>query len=257
MITPWEKVQLARDLSRPKPLDFVENLLDEVIELKGDRYFSDDASLRCGIGSFEGMPITFIAWGKAHDLEGNVEGNFGMTSPEGYRKALRLMKQAEKFSRPILAIIDTPGAYPGIGAENRGQGEAIGECIMEMQFLKTPIISLVTGEGGSGGALALSMADKLIMLENAIYSILSPEGFSSIIFKDKEHLEESAQMMKLTSDDLKGFGLVDEIIQEDKDWSLIYDDIRTSLKKSYRELIKEDYSDLAIKRVEKFREIGN
>lgn len=257
MITAWERVKMARSPERPKPIHFVEALLDGVIELKGDRYYGDDQSIYCGLATFEDMPLTFIAGAKGWDLDSNIKSNFGMTSPEGYRKALRLMKQAEKFKRPILAIIDTPGAYPGIGAENRGQGEAIAQCIMEMQALKVPVISIVTGEGGSGGALALSMADRLYMMENAIYSILSPEGFSSIIYKDNSKVEESAEMMKLTSYDLKKFGIIDGIIEEGTmDWDKIYLSIRNLLVADFRELLTADFNQLAENRMDRFRNIG-
>ena len=182
--TAWEKVQLARQLERPKALDYINNLFDEFIELHGDRNFADDKSIIGGIATLDGKPVTVIGEQKGKNAKENLERNFGMPNPEGYRKALRLMKQAEKFSRPIITFIDTPGAYPGLGAEERGQGEAIARNIMEMSQLEVPIICIVIGEGSSGGALAIGVGDKVVMLENSIYSILSPEGFASILYKD-------------------------------------------------------------------------
>ena len=182
--TAWERVQLARQIERPKALDYINAIFDNFIELHGDRNFGDDKSIIGGIAKLQGMAVTVIGEQKGKNVKENMQRNFGMPEPEGYRKALRLMKQAEKFNRPIITFIDTPGAYPGIGAEERGQGEAIAKNMMEMSMLKVPIICIVIGEGSSGGALAIGVGDKVIMLENAIYSILSPEGFASILYKD-------------------------------------------------------------------------
>ena len=203
MITAWEKVKLARELDRPKSLDYIKALFDEFIELHGDRNFGDDKSIIGGIASLEGMPVTVIGEQKGKNVKENMERNFGMPEPEGYRKALRLMKQAEKFKRPIITFIDTPGAYPGMGAEERGQGEAIARSIMEMSRLKVPIICIVIGEGSSGGALAIGVGNKIVMLENAVYSVLSPEGFASILYKDSTKAKEAAENMKMTANDLK------------------------------------------------------
>ena len=214
MITAWEKVKLARELDRPKSLDYIKALFDEFIELHGDRNFGDDKSIIGGIASLEGMPVTVIGEQKGKNVKENMERNFGMPEPEGYRKALRLMKQAEKFKRPIITFIDTPGAYPGMGAEERGQGEAIARSIMEMSRLKVPIICIVIGEGSSGGALAIGVGDKIVMLENAVYSVLSPEGFASILYKDSTKAKEAAENMKMTANDLKKLGIIDKIIKE-------------------------------------------
>lgn len=183
-ISAWDRVLLARKSDRPKALDYIKYIFDEFMELHGDRLYSDDKAIVGGIAYLDDMPVTVIGEQKGKSTKENMERNFGMPEPEGYRKSLRLMKQAEKFGRPIVTFIDTPGAYPGMGAEERGQGEAIARSMMEMSRLKVPIIAVVIGEGSSGGALAICVSDKIIMLENAIYSILSPEGFASILYKD-------------------------------------------------------------------------
>jgi acetyl-CoA carboxylase carboxyl transferase subunit alpha len=213
-LSAWDKVLLARHAKRPKAKDFIDYLSPDFIELHGDRLFRDDPSIIGGIGSIGGEVFTIIAQQKGSTTEENIKRNFAMPHPEGYRKALRLMKQAEKFSRPILTIIDTPGAYPGIGAEERGQGQAIANNLYEMSQLNVPIISVIIGEGGSGGALAIGFANKLLMLENAIFSILSPEGYASILWKDASRAKEAAQVMKLTAKDLYDFKIIDEIISE-------------------------------------------
>jgi acetyl-CoA carboxylase carboxyl transferase subunit alpha len=213
-LSAWDKVLLARHAKRPKAKDFIDYLSPDFIELHGDRLFRDDPSIIGGIGSIGGEVFTIIAQQKGSTTEENIKRNFAMAHPEGYRKALRLMKQAEKFSRPILTIIDTPGAYPGIGAEERGQGQAIANNLFEMSQMNVPIISVIIGEGGSGGALAIGFANKLLMLENAIFSILSPEGYASILWKDASRAKEAAQVMKLTAKDLYDFKIIDEIISE-------------------------------------------
>ena len=213
-LTAWDKVLLARHQNRPTALEFINYMSPDFIELHGDRLYRDDKSIIGGIGTIDGKPFTIIAQQKGKNLEENLERNFAMPHPEGYRKALRLMKQAEKFKRPIITIIDTPGAYPGIGAEERGQGHAIAENLLVMSELRVPVIAVVIGEGGSGGALALGVADKVLMLENAIYSILSPEGYASIIWKDSSKAPEAAEIMKLTAKDLEEFDIIDGIIKE-------------------------------------------
>ena len=207
----WERVTLARKAERPKALDYINNIFTNFIELHGDRNFVDDKSIVGGIAELNGMPVTVIGEQKGKNAKENIERNFGMPNPEGYRKALRLMKQAEKFNRPIITFIDTPGAYPGMGAEERGQGEAIARNLFEMSKLKVPTISIVIGEGSSGGALALGVTDIIIMLENAVYSILSPEGFASILYKDASKSQEAAEKMKITSTELKRLGVIDDI----------------------------------------------
>ena len=213
-LTAWDRVLLARHQKRPTAIDFINYISPDFIELHGDRLFGDDKSIVGGIGSINGIPFTIIAQQKGKDLEKNLERNFAMPHPEGYRKALRLMEQAEKFKRPIITIIDTPGAYPGIGAEERGQGNAIARNLLRMSEFTVPIISVVIGEGGSGGALALGVANKVLMLENAIYSILSPEGYASILWKDASLAPKAAEVMKLTAYDLEEFDIIDGIIKE-------------------------------------------
>lgn len=211
---PWTKVQIARYSKRPNALYFVNAMFTDVIEMHGDRQSGDDCAMFTALARFLGVPVTIIAQRKGSNLQENLMCNFGMNTPEGYRKALRMMKQAEKFGRPILTFVDTPGAYPGIGAEEKGQGEAIARNLMEMSQLKVPIITFVLGEGGSGGALALSICDRLIMLEHAVYSILSPEGFATILYKDATRAAEAAAYMKMTAQDLKQNGFVDLIVDE-------------------------------------------
>lgn len=212
--TPWERVQISRRNSRPTGLDYINSLFEDFFEMHGDRGIKDDGAIVCGIASFMGKTITVIAQQKGKNTAENIKRNFGMPSPEGYRKALRLMKQAEKFKRPVICFVDTPGAFCGLEAEERGQGEAIARNLYEMSSLKTPIISFLIGEGGSGGALALAVSDRVIMLENACYSILSPEGYASILWKDATKAELAAKEMKLTSYELKKMGVVEDIIPE-------------------------------------------
>ena len=257
-ITAWEKVQLARQLERPKALDYINNLFDEFIELHGDRNFADDKSIIGGIATLDGKPVTVIGEQKGKNSKENLERNFGMPNPEGYRKALRLMKQAEKFNRPIITFIDTPGAYPGMGAEERGQGEAIAKNMYEMSKLEVPIICIVIGEGSSGGALAIAVGDRIVMLENAIYSILSPEGFASILYKDSSKAKEAAEDMKATAKDLKSFGVIDKIIKEPEggageDFETVAKNIKSYIKKNIKELNKLTKKQLVEKRYEKFR----
>lgn len=213
-LTAWDRVLLARHQQRPTALEFIHYMSPDFIELHGDRLFRDDKSIVGGIGRIDGYAFTIIAQQKGKTLEDNLERNFAMPHPEGYRKALRLMKQAEKFQRPIITMIDTPGAYPGIGAEERGQGHAIAQNLLEMSNLTVPVIAVVIGEGGSGGALALGVANKVLMLENAIYSILSPEGYATILWKDASKAPQAAEVMKLTAYDLEEFEIIDGIIKE-------------------------------------------
>lgn len=258
MITAWDRVQLARQLERPKSQDYINNIFDDFIELHGDRNFADDKSIIGGIAKLSEISVTVIGEQKGRNSKENIEKNFGMPNPEGYRKALRLMKQAEKFKRPIITFIDTPGAYPGMGAEERGQGEAIARNIMEMSSLEVPVICIVIGEGSSGGALAIAVGDKIVMLENAIYSILSPEGFASILYKDSSKAKQAAEDMKLTAKDLKQLGIIDEIIKEPKggaqnDINKVCENIKKYLIKNITELKKLSIEELIDKRYEKFR----
>lgn len=210
----WDKVNIARMAERPTAKEYIDLIFDDFIELHGDRLYSDDKAIIGGIGYLGDMPVTIIGQQKGRTTKENIDRNFGMPHPEGYRKALRLMKQAEKFNRPIICLVDTPGAYCGLGAEERGQGEAIARNLFELSTLKVPIISTIIGEGGSGGALALAVADRVWMLENAIYSILSPEGFASILWKDSKKAAEAADVMKITATDLLELGIIDKIIDE-------------------------------------------
>ena len=217
-LSAWERVQLSRKMDRPSGSDYLEALFDDFTELHGDRTYGDDKAIIGGIASFHGMPVTVIAQQKGNNTKENIYHNFGMPMPEGYRKALRLMKQAEKFHRPVICFVDTPGAFCGVEAEERGQGEAIARNLMELSGLKTPVLSIVTGEGGSGGALALAAGDQVWMLENSVYSVLSPEGFASILWKDSTRAEEAAEVMKLTATDLYQKGIIEEMIPEPEEF---------------------------------------
>ena len=257
-ITAWDRVMLARKPERPKSLDYIKYIFDDFMEFHGDRCFGDDKAIIGGIARLGDTPVTVIGEQKGKNVKENMERNFGMPEPDGYRKALRLMKQAEKFKRPIITFIDTPGAYPGIGAEERGQGEAIARNIMEMSMLKVPIICVVIGEGSSGGALAIAVGDKIVMLENAIYSILSPEGFASILYKDSSKAKEAAEDMKATAKDLKDLGIIDKIIKEPEggvqnDFEKVADSIKKYLIKNIKELEEIPEKELIKNRYEKFR----
>ena len=212
---PMKIVSLARDVNRPTTKEWIKAVFDDFIELHGDRYYADDKALVGGIATLNGTPVTVIGMEKGHTLQENLKTNFGQVHPEGYRKSARLMKQAEKFDRPVVTFINTAGAYPGVGAEERGQGEAIARNLMEMSDLKVPIIAIIIGEGGSGGALALAVANRVWMLENSIYAVLSPEGFASILWKDGSRAMEAAELMKITSHELLEMGIVDKIIPEE------------------------------------------
>ncbi len=213
-INAWEKVQLARDKERPYAADYIEEICDEFMELHGDRLSGDDGALIGGIGRIDSYYVTILAQQKGRSVKQNMKRNFGMVSPEGYRKAVRLARMSEKFHRPILCLVDTPGAFCGIEAEENGQGEAIAQTIYQMSGLKVPILSVVIGEGGSGGALALAVADAVYMAENAVYSILSPEGFASILWKDSGRAAEAAELMKMTAPELYQMGVVDKLLPE-------------------------------------------
>lgn len=218
-ISAWDRVQLSRRKDRPTGSDYIRHLFTDFIEFHGDRYYKDDRAIIGGIAKFKEIPVTVIAQEKGRTTKENIEHNFGMPSPDGYRKALRLMKQAEKFGRPILCFVDTPGAFCGLEAEERGQGEAIARNLFEMSGLTVPVLAIVIGEGGSGGALAMAVADEVWMLENSVYSILSPEGFASILWKDSKKAKEAAEVMRLTADDLKEMGIVERVISEGKNFS--------------------------------------
>jgi acetyl-CoA carboxylase carboxyl transferase subunit alpha len=259
-MTAWERVKIARHQKRPTAKDLISYLVSDFVELKGDRNFRDDPSIIAGIGTFKGIPMTIISQEKGSNTEEKIKHNFGMAHPEGYRKALRLMRQAEKFHRPILCIIDTPGAYPGIGAEERGQAQAIAFNLREMMSIKTPIICVVLGEGGSGGALAIGVGDYIMMFENSIYAILSPEGYASIIYKDASKASDAAELMKLTSYDLKRFGIIDEIIDEQdglhENPDFGFHQFGEALQNVLKKLMKMPVQKRLEQRYMKFRQIG-
>lgn len=214
--TAYERMQLIKNIHRPSVEQYVSALVEDFIEFHGDRTFGDDAAIYGGIGLLDGRAVTVVGHRKGHSTEENIRYNFGMAHPEGYRKAMRLFDQAEKFGRPVLLFVDTPGAFCGVGAEERGQGEAIARSIQKLMFLKVPVLTVITGEGGSGGALGLAVADRVYMLENAVYSVISPRGFASILWKDPSKEEQAAELLKMTAPDLLGFGIIDGIIPEPK-----------------------------------------
>lgn len=260
--TAWEIVQLARDIKRPTARYYIENIFTDFLELHGDRNFADDGAIIGGIARLDGVPVTVVGHEKGVNLSDKAQRNFGSAHPEGYRKTMRLLKQAEKFSRPAICIVDTQGAFCGIGAEERGIAEAIARNLMELSRLKTPVISLLIGEGGSGGAIALAVADKLAMLENAVYSILSPEGFSSILWRDASRAEEAATLMKMTAREVKALGLIDDVIDEPREGAMSDDGgafaekVGQYLTASLREVSAKPLDRLLDERYEKIRAFG-
>ena len=260
-LTAEDRVFLARHPERPHIDEIVDALFTDFFEQCGDRQCKEDAAILGGVALFHGQPVTVIGHRKGSTLEENLRCNFGMPGPEGYRKALRLMKQAEKFDRPIITFIDTPGAYPGKDAEERGQGEAIARNLMEMSGLTVPVIAVVTGEGSSGGALALGVANHILMLENAVYSVLSPEGFASILWKDSSRSGEACEIMKLTAQDLYKDGIVEEIIPEpvggaQRAHGVLFGNLDEALQRQLRSLARMNGRQLAEQRYQKFRQIG-
>ena len=244
----------ARNQGRLTALDYAELIFDDFMELHGDRHFADDGAVVGGLARLDGRPVTVIGIQKGKNLQDNLKRNFGQPNPEGYRKALRLMKQAEKFGRPVITFINTAGAYPGIGAEERGQGEAIAKNLLEMSDLRVPIIAIIIGEGGSGGALALAVADQVWMLEHTIYAVLSPEGFASILWKDGGRATEAAELMKITAGELLNMGVIDQIIPEHGYFSSeIIERIKTSLIAEIEKLSQLPLEDLLEKRYRRFR----
>ena len=252
-MSAYDKVLLARAKGRATGLTYVEAIFDDFIELHGDRRFSDDPAIVGGIACLNGEPVTVIAMEKGGDMKDKVRRNFGSPNPEGYRKALRLMKQAEKSHRPVVCFVDTSGAFCGLGAEERGQGQAIAENLVEMMDLQTPVISILIGEGGSGGALALAVADQVWILENAVYSVISPEGCASILWKDAKKVKEAAECLKLTAQDMEKLGVVERVIPEEKDFGLIYDRIKTALLETLPDLQTLPADELLQRRYERFR----
>lgn len=255
--TGYERVKAARSADRPTGLDYANYIFSDFVELHGDRRFADDAAIVGGIARLGDRPVTVIAIEKGHNTKDRMARNFGMPHPEGYRKALRLMRQAEKFHRPVICFVDTAGAYCGIGAEERGQGQAIAENLVAMSGLKTPILSVLIGEGGSGGALALAVADRVFMLENAVYSVISPEGCASILWKDAARAEEAASCLKLTAHDALAMGITEEVIPEDQLGTPgFYDDLAFKLRQALGSLEGLTVEQLLEKRYQRFRSIG-
>jgi len=260
-LTRWQRVQLSRHPERPYTLDYLYNITDDFVEIHGDRTVKDDKAMVGGFGSIDGQTVMFVGQQKGRNTKQRQMRNFGMANPEGYRKALRLFKMAEKFGKPIVTLIDTPGAYPGFEAEERGQGEAIARNIQEMFMLKVPVICIVIGEGASGGALGIAIGDKVLMLENTWYSVISPESCSSILWRSWDFKEQAAEALKLTADDMKGFGLVDGIIEEPlggahRDADRMYQTIKRRIKAELKKLMAQTSEERINARIEKFSNMG-
>ncbi len=251
-MSAYDKVMLARSKGRPTGAAYIENIFDGFVELHGDRRFADDPAIVGGLALLGNIPVTVIAIEKGTDTKERLRRNFGMPNPEGYRKALRLMKQAEKFQRPVVCFVDTSGAYCGLGAEERGQGQAIAESLMELSTLRTPVISILIGEGGSGGALALALADQVWILENAVYSVISPEGCASILWKDSKKVKEAAECLKLTAQDLEANGVVERVIPEE-DFESAFAQIKELLAEALPGLIATPTEELLEARYQRFR----
>ena len=260
-LTRWQKVQLARHPQRPLSLDYIKTLCPNFVELHGDRYYGDDSAIVCGLGSIDGVNVVLLGQQKGKNTKENIYRNFGMMRPEGYRKALRVMKLAEKFNLPVISLIDTPGAYPGIGAEERGQGEAIARNLFEMSSLKTPIIAVVIGEGASGGALGVGICDKMFMLENTWYSVISPEGCASILWRDASKAPEAADAMKVTPEDLVEMGICEEIIKEPvggahREFEKTVNTLKTSILLEIKKLESIDPEDFLDQRISRYEKMG-
>ena len=252
-MTAFEKVAAARAKDRFTSMDFINGIFDDFLEMHGDRCYGDDNAVVSGIAYLNGMPITVIGTEKGHDVKEKAMRNFGSAHPEGYRKALRQMKLAEKFGRPVICFVDTSGAYCGVGAEQRGQGQAIAQNLMEMMALKTPVISVLIGEGGSGGALALAVADEVWMLDNSIYSVISPEGCASILWKDSKKVKEASECLKLTAPDLLELNVIEKIIPESKE---IFETLKTELIAAFEKSQTLTSEEMTEKRYQRFRKIG-
>ncbi|MBI4860296.1 MAG: acetyl-CoA carboxylase carboxyltransferase subunit alpha [Candidatus Riflebacteria bacterium] len=260
-LTPWQVTQIARHPQRPRTLSYLERLFHDFVELHGGRQFPDDNAIVCGLATFHGEPVVVVGHQKGKDTEDNIYRNFGMPHPEGYRKALRVMKLANKFGRPIITFVDTPGAYPGLEAEERGQAEAIARNCLEMSFFQVPVVVVIVGEGGSGGAVALGVGDAVIMLEYAIYSVISPEGCASILWKDASRAEDAATALKLTSQDLLKFGVIDEVVTEPvggahRDFETTAQNIEKAIAKYLALLKPMSVEELQQRRQAKYRQMG-
>lgn len=249
----YEKLKLTRSSGRPTGLTFVHGIFEDFFELHGDRRFADDNAVVGGIATLNGRPVTVIAIEKGRDLKDKIQRNFGAPNPEGYRKALRLMKQAEKFGRPVVCFVDTSGAFCGIGAEERGQGQAIAENLMEMMDLEVPVISMLIGEGGSGGALALAVADEVWMMENAVYSVISPEGCASILWKDAKKVKEAAECLKITAQDMLRLQIIEKIFPEKDPFDEVFPEVKTSLSETLTRLSALPVDELLRQRYARFR----
>ncbi len=260
-LTPWQRVQVARHIQRPHSSDYIKALIDDFVELHGDRFFGDDPAVITGIGHFNGQPVVVIGQQKGKDTKENLTRNFGMSHPEGYRKALRIMKMADKFNLPIIILIDTPGAYPGIGAEERGQAEAIAKNIKEMSTLKVPILIVIIGEGASGGALGIGLGDLILMLENAWYCVISPEGCASILYRDRALAPKAAEALKLSAPDLMELKVIDEIVKEPlggahKDPQKTFEYVKEAIGRNLKKLLDTGTGTLLKNRFAKYRKMG-
>ncbi len=260
-LTAWQRTQVARHARRPHTRDFCKLLFDDFLELHGDRLYGDDPAIVGGLARFEGTSVVVIGQQKGHETREKIARNFGMPNPEGYRKALRLMQLAEKFGKPVVTFIDTPGAYPGIGAEERGQAEAIARNLRAMAGLRTAIVAVVTGEGGSGGALAIGMGNRVLMLEYAVYSVISPEGCAAILWGDAAKASEAAELMRVTAHDLLRLGVIDAVVPEPpggahRDWEATAAALRTALREQLADLAEHGADALVTERYEKFRRMG-
>lgn len=260
-LTAWERMEIIRNKNRPTVKDYIPEIFKDFMEMHGDRFYGDDHAIMGGVGSLKGTPVTVIAQVKGRNLKENQDSNFAMPHPEGYRKAIRLAKQAEKFNRPVIFFVDTPGAFCGVAAEERGQGEAIARNLLELSTLKTPIITIVLGEGGSGGALSLAVCDELAMLENAVYSVISPRGCASILWKDAAKEKDAANALKITAEDMVKFGVAESIIEEPSggahnNLEMMAENISDYLEKTIKRLSQESIANLLENRYNKFRKIG-
>lgn len=260
-LSPWDRVQLARHSQRPFTMDYIPRVFTDFVEIHGDRAFGDDPASVTGFAYLNGQPVAIVGQQKGHDTKENLRRNFGMSQPEGYRKALRVMKLAEKFHKPVITFIDTAGAFPGLGGEERGQAEAIARNLLEMAKLRTPIIAVILGEGGSGGAIGIGVANKVLMMENAWYSVISPEGCAAILWNDREKIQQAAEVLKLSASELLKFKIVDEIIPEPvggahDDYDQIASRLKTSLLKHLKPLLKMSPKALEDQRYKKFRAMG-
>jgi len=260
-LTPWQRTQLSRHIDRPHALDFIGAIFEDFIELHGDRRFGDDPAIVAGFGKLEGKTCVVIGQQKGSNIYELKARNFGMPHPEGYRKALRVMQLGARFKKPIITFVDTPGAYPGVGAEERGQAEAIATNLLEMSILPVPIVSIIIGEGGSGGALAICVADRLLMLENATFSVISPEGCAAILWRTRDKAPEAASQLKLTAQDLKELGIIDEIIPEPlggahRNWQLAISSVKEAILRHLGELLELKEEELLERRYQKYRKMG-